>query len=184
MEDALRAKGRAFVREICRWNRELSDSPSEFDQGYEPTPQRPVVFHLHGCADRHESMVVTEDDYLDFLVNISKDLATNPVSPKERPVLPLRIRRAITTSNLLFIGYGLSDINFRVILRGLVHSLERSGRRIHITVQHPGDDGDDTDLRRYLDQYFGWTLDLQVCWCTTRQFTQELRRRWDIQRQS
>lgn len=178
MVQALASRGRSrFKREICRWNRSLiEEQPSAFDDGYEPSVAEPVVFHLHGRADLFETMVASEDDYLDFLVNISKDLAFSPASERQKAMLPGRIRRAIKNSTLLFVGYGLADVNFRVILRGLVGSLEPSGRHLHLTVQYP-DCAE--EIREYLEEYFHWTLDLKVFWGSSRDFATELRQRWE-----
>ena len=126
-------------------------------------------------------MVVTEDDYLDFLVNTSKDLSMSPTGPQQRVVLPLRIRTAITNTTLLFVGYRLADLNFRVILRGLLGSLEHSTRRISITVQlkpeGPGAEKEEEILRiqDYLERYFDWTFNLQVYWGPAHQFVRDLR---------
>lgn len=176
MAAALQRKGRKVVREFARWMRRLkADNHSLFDVGYEPSINEPVVFHLHGHADFHESLVASEDDYLDFLVNISQDLVTSPSDIKQKAILPLRIRRALTSTTLLFVGYSLNDINFRVILRGLVGTLERSSRNIHIAVQLSS--GSARELDEYLEQYFRWTLDLSVFWGTARNFSAELRER-------
>jgi SIR2-like domain len=178
MMRALQAERKTEARrEICRWNKSLMDDVSSvFDSGFEPEAARPVVFHLHGHSGLPESMVATEDDYLDFLVNTSKDLAGSPAG-QQRAVLPVRIRRAITNSTLLFLGYGLADINFRVILRGLVGSLEPSRRHIQIAVQYL-DSKESADVKEYLEQYFRWTLDVKVFWGTSREFAAELNKRW------
>ena len=181
---ALRARGRHGKQEVCRWNQDLlEDVESAFDQGYEPTPEIPVVYHLHGVAGKCETLVASEDDYVDFLVNLSKDIGSSPGGVKGKPILPLRIRRALKNSTLLFIGYGLSDVNFRVILRGLVGSLEPCNRQVHITVQYPHDGNGATELHDYLEKYFRWTLDLTVFWGSAKQFSLELVRRWE-QRQN
>ena len=163
-------------REFARWTEDLrNDNDSVFDEGYEPTPESPVVFHLHGHADHPLSIVITEDDYLDFLVNISKDLAFTQPDPHAKAILPYRIRRAIKTTTLLFVGYGLNDINFRVLLRGLVSSIKPSGRQIHIAVQFAGDSP--KELLEYLYEYSKWTLDINILWGSARDFSTELRAR-------
>jgi len=123
---AIGAEKRNVQREFSRWTPNLMKMcKSSFDDGYSPSVQRPVVFHIHGVAvdGLHESIVVSEDDYVDFLVSISRDLART--SRKE--VLPTPIRSAITSTSLLFIGYSLKDINFRVLLRGLLRTLQPKG---------------------------------------------------------
>jgi hypothetical protein len=52
--------------------------------------------------------VLTEDDYLDFLVKVSWD----------NTVIPPRIAEALTDSSLLLLGYHLQDWDFRVMFRG------------------------------------------------------------------
>ena len=135
MVQALRAAGKTPHRELCRWNNFTKDIPSVFDNpnGFEPTSEEPVVYHLHGHDEYVESLVLTEDDYLDFLVSISKD-------PE---LLPHHVRRRLTWTSLLFIGYSLTDWNFRVLFRGLINSMEPTLRRISVTVQVPPQvDGD------------------------------------------
>jgi hypothetical protein len=69
---------KAPAREVCRWNHQIVSRLKNKTSVLKGTrskisPQTPVVFHLHGHTEFAESMVLTEDDYLDFLVNISKD---------------------------------------------------------------------------------------------------------------
>ena len=127
MAQALRRNAKEPRLEICRWNQSPAVKAERvvLTPGVIPTPAVPVVFHLHGRLSVPESLVLTEDDYLDFLVAVSKE-------PK---LLPHQIQRALAGSSLLFIGYRLADWNFRVIHRGLVMAGESSLRRLSVTVQ-------------------------------------------------
>ena len=40
---------------------------------YKPSQDKPLVYHLHGELNNPQSMVLTETDYLDFLINLSKE---------------------------------------------------------------------------------------------------------------
>ncbi len=81
---------------------------TEYDlSGFEPDPDHPLVFHLHGRYGDGNSMVVTEADYLEFL----EQLARSP------HVLPEVVQRAIATTSLLFIGYSFRDVNLQLVLR-------------------------------------------------------------------
>jgi hypothetical protein len=180
MMQALESQPRDPKREMCRWNSYIEEVPSVFDQGFRPTVANPVVFHLHG-HNKHEkaaeSLVLTEDDYLDFLVNISRDQALT-----QSRILPPRIQEALTGASLLFIGYRLADWSFRVLFRGLVAPMEQSLRRISVTVQLlpvPTDAPEATkqQAQNYLDEYFN-KIDVRVYWGTAREFSAELRRRW------
>lgn len=181
MVRALAAENKNPRREVCRWNSLISDLPSVFDDGFEPDPANPVVFHLHGHCNHdaeEDSIVLTEDDYLDFLVEASRDLARQP---REARMIPKRIRRALSGTSLLFVGYGLRDWSFRVLYRGLVAPTERSLRRVSVTVQLLPDLMDTgpetrTSAEKYLERYFG-TDDVRVYWGTARQFCNELRGR-------
>ena len=162
-------------RELCRWNSVIRDHPSVFDSApaYEPTPANPVVFHLHGHNERADSLVLTEDDYLDFLVNVSSN----------QSLLPHQIQRALTGSSLLFVGYSLADITFKVIFRGLVSATEASLRRVSITVQLPPAPINDLEsaqvlAQKYLEVYFE-RADMRVYWGTAQEFCGELRQRWE-----
>jgi len=175
MVRALKSRNKDPKRELCRWNRLVKDRPCIFESepGFRPTVANPVVFHLHGHNEVVESLVLTEDDYLDFLVSISRDQA----------LLPPRIQEALTGASLLFIGYKLADWDFRVLFRGLVMSTEPSLRRISVTVQLlpvPSDAPEATKKRvqKYLDKYFN-KMDVRVYWGTAREFSAELRERWE-----
>jgi hypothetical protein len=175
MTRALRSRHRNPRRELCRWNSLVQDWPSVFDpgSGAEVSVANPVVFHLHGHDEVPESLVLTEDDYLDFLVNVSKD-------PQ---IIPRRIEKALASTALLFIGYRLADSDFRVLFRGLIGSLERSLGRIRVAVQlapePPPIEGITQDqMLTYLEEYFDRD-DVRVYWGDACDFVQELQERWE-----
>jgi hypothetical protein len=151
--------------DVCRWNASeaLRGVPVVLKPGFDPSPAQPVVFHLHGRLGLPESVVLTEDDYLDFLVSVSRN----------KKLLPHQIRRALSGASLLFIGYRLADWNFRVLHRGLVSAEEGALRRVSVTVQLSADDAE----RDYLERYFG-AMRVRVYWGDAREFASELWRRW------
>jgi hypothetical protein len=176
MEQALRSRKRDAQQALCRWNNYLNkdNAASAFDDpDYKPNPDKPVVFHLHGHSGVPESLVLTEDDYLDFVVSISQT-----PSP-----LPGRISRALTGTSLLFLGYAITDWDFRVLFRSLVGYLAKSLQRAHVSVQlEPGIAGADPEkaarAQDYLSRYFE-ELKIDVFWGTCQQFVAELRKRWE-----
>jgi len=175
MVQALKSRNKDPKRELCRWTKDVEDQPSIFESepGFDPTPANPVVFHLHGHDKVPESLVLTEDDYLDFLVNISRD----------ETLLPSRIQEALAGSPLLFIGYSLADWNFRVLFRGLETATGSPLDRISVTVQLPPttDAQEPTQQRvqKYLDEYFNRIDMPPTYWGTAREFAAELRQRWE-----
>jgi hypothetical protein len=164
--EALKAKQKDPRRELCRWNKYVRGKPSVFDSpsGFEPTAANPIVFHLHGHDEVPESLVLTEDDYIDFLVNISR----------QPDMLPSRIQEAMTGASLLFIGYKLADMDFRVLFRGLVESLEGGLRRFSVAVQLAPED---LEQQKYWVDYFD-RMDVKVYWGKAMNFMAELRDHW------
>ena len=171
MVEALAAAGKEPSREICHWNDLLDGLPSLFedDPDYDPTPENPLVYHLFGSDQEVDSLLATEDNYLDYLVRISAEM--------ER--IPDTIWSALANSSLLFLGYSLDDWEFRVIMRGLVASRDRRRRLKHVGVQLALADAAESDtdaVQTFLQQYFQ-EADINVFWGSTAQFMAELRER-------
>jgi hypothetical protein len=174
MLKALERAKREPQRSVCRWHlaRERQGTPPETPFP-DPTPEKPLVYHLHGTLDEIESMVLTEDDYLDFLVAIS-----------ESRLLPARIERAFAGS-LLFLGYSLEDMNFKVLFRKLTSYMRRAAGAVHVSVQlspaarEPSDEEllRASQQRQYLRDRFG-LQNVKVYWGTCQQFALELRKQW------
>lgn len=80
------------------------------------SPSTPVVYHLFGTAREPASLVLSENDLLDFLIAIVS----------ERPPLPNSLSRALkrTGQSFLFVGFGISQWYLRVLMKVLVRSLE------------------------------------------------------------
>ena len=179
------ATGRRAEREICRWNDNLKYDPPLFgpDSKFEASPQTPVVYHLHGHCSVIDSLVLTEDDYLDYLVKMSAAFGRGSDSPEKPPFLPPRIEEAITGSSVMFVGYSLADINFRVLFRGLRGNLAASLKKMSVAVQLPYQDAHPNKQKaeEYVTEYFKKMdgTDLRVYWGTARGFAQQLWERWE-----
>lgn len=168
-------KNKSPQRELCKWNQQVGGARPKARKRtarLDADVEKPIVFHLHGHMGFPESMVLTEDDYLDFLINLAKD----------NELLPARIQEAFTGTSLLFVGYSLNDWNFRVLFRSVVGYLEKSLLRAHISVQlTPVKNTAPEEQRRsaedYLNRYFG-NLKIRVYWGTATEFAKELREHW------
>jgi hypothetical protein len=180
MYQALESRGLLPQRAICPWYttdvQEVAEVTSLFRDpaGYNPDPARPIVYHLHGHPSEPESLVLTEDDYIDFLVRVS---ATDDLLP---PV----ITKSLRSRMLLFIGYSLADWTFRVIFRGLLSARPLHASYPHVSVQLPplsgdGDHERSARMQEYLVRYFEMQS-ISICWKEAREFTAELRRRWEM----
>jgi hypothetical protein len=124
-------------------------------------------------------MVLTEDDYLEFLVRFS--------SEKRLQFLPPDIRNSFAQTTLLFIGYSLSDWNFRVLFRSVMELLGGTSGKKSIAVQFKPPAADTSEkgieeARKYLDKYYSMIHErvrISVFWGDARDFSKELRSRWD-----
>lgn len=91
------------------------------DRGYEPSMTEPLVFHLHGHYETPESLVLTEDDYIEYLVQLAGD--TDRVAGVVSGLLPAYVRGLLRSKPLLFVGYSLRDWTFLVLFRTLLHGI-------------------------------------------------------------
>jgi hypothetical protein len=84
----------------------------------------PVVYQLFGDFKDPHSLVISENDLLDFLIAVISD----------RPPLPNSLRRILqrTGISLLFVGFGIRHWYLRVLLKALIRSLSlgRSGNNV------------------------------------------------------
>ncbi len=171
MEEALKTVGKEPRTEICYWYDGLGDKvPSVFDDpDYQPSVEMPLVYHVHGLDTYPDSLVLTEDDYLDFLVKVS-----------DLDVIPKRVAQALTDSSLLLLGYQLDDWDFRVVFRGLITSKHYSRRLLSLSIQlMPDEEGikDINDAQEYLQRYFG-KAHFEIYWGDAQGFTRELWEHW------
>ena len=138
-----------------------------------PSVANPVVLHLFGTDEDPDSMVLTEDDHLDYLARISHD---------HEVFLPSSVNALLAKNTLLFLGYHLEDLDLKVILRGLLTYLALTKYdRMQIAVQIETDDHDAaaqhevTDyLQQTFRQYFSPKSDVKIYWGSAQQFMAEL----------
>jgi hypothetical protein len=170
MAQALKYVERNCREEVCFWQ-DRNEETDEY-QMLRGEDEEPLVFYLYGSAQVPESLVLTEDDHLDFLRAVSKD--------KWR--IPMHIRRALTESILLFLGFNVRDLNFRVLLKGVVETLKENNlSRIIVLQIEPGDDVeqkllDFTYLQNYLREECS-SLKVIPCLAGVREFLIALRDR-------
>ncbi len=162
---------------ICPWS-ERFYAPSVYDEepGYVPSIERPLVYHLFGHLSVPDSMVLTEDDYFEFLMGFTANKKRTP------PVIPPAILRALTDSALLILGFALDDWAFRALFRTVMIQPggARRGRYAHVGIQLEPDDVRNLNPRRahqYLQKYFG-DAQINLYWGKSDDFLRELAQRW------
>ncbi len=174
LEEALRAAKREPQVELLRWNEYLVDLPSLFDEGsdYKPSKERPLVFHLFGSVENEDSLVLTEDDYFDYLIGATRN----------RELIPPAVRAALVDRALLFLGFRLDDWSFRVLFRSLM-SDEGGNRRKRYTniagqiVPEEGQVLSPGGVSRYMERYFR-DVNIDLFWGGADDFTRQLQKEW------
>ncbi|MGH8898174.1 MAG: CHAT domain-containing protein [Egibacteraceae bacterium] len=175
---ALKAEGKEPQIELCRWKDEDIWPKSVFDDPtsqYEPSVQRPLVYHLFGHLRDPDTLVLTEDDYFDYLIGVTRD----------KELIPETVRRAFTNSALLFLGFRLDEWDFRVLFRSIMsqEGRRRRSRYPHVAAQINPDEGRTMQpdrARRYLESYFSQLDQIQVSifWGSVEEFVRQLSVRW------
>lgn len=174
MEQALRRGNKDAKSDLCRWISSI-DEPSPLSEGHKPNVANPLVFHLYGVAQSQQSLVLSEDDYFQFLINVSKDA----------DLIPTIVQRAITGSSLLLLGFRLDDWDFRVLFHFLAGYLKASQGKTHVAVQISPLSTDAPDqvkerAQAFFDKYFeSKSPDIRVSWDTTADFVSKLWTKWE-----
>ncbi|MCB0070437.1 MAG: CHAT domain-containing protein [Caldilineaceae bacterium] len=140
----------------------------------EPSAAQPVVLHLNGFMgdpEQERAMVLSEDDYLQHIVRLTRD---------QDMLLPMNVLRMLSEHSFLFMGYQLEDWEFRTILQSLIKPIAGSdrARKMHVGVQLEANSSTSADeAREYLGRYLG-RFNISIYWGRPQQFAAELRSRW------
>jgi hypothetical protein len=171
LQDALRARGKQPITRSFRWI-----GGNEQPRRRVPTPsvESPLVYHLFGRLDDPNSLVLTEDDYFEWL--------TAWIGGR-RSEIPGPVMTALTNNSLLFLGYRLDDWDFRIVFQSIKSSLGGIGiRRLqHVGVQLKPENQmiKPEAAQRYLDSYFKEDR-VDIYWADTSAFLDELRQQIGI----
>ena len=160
---------------ICPWNEYIEQSENIFtrEPGYRPSVERPLVYHLYGRLDDPQSIVLTEDDYFNFLIGVT--------SNKNR--IPPVVRAALVNTALLFLGFQMDEWNFRVLFRTIL-ALQGGSRRslyAHIAAQIEPEEGrimEPERARRFLETYIAKGADISLFWGSADDFVKEFLPCW------
>ena len=172
LEEALIAAGKEPKVEICRWT-DYIECPSIFDEepDYQPTEKQPLIYHLFGCLQNPKSLILTEDDYFDYLIGVTRN----------ETLIPDVVLRALTDTALFFLGFQIDDWFFRVLFRSII---KREGvwnlrQYAHVAAQINPEEGrvlEPERARRYLEQYFHDTQEarISIYWGSVEDFARDL----------
>jgi SIR2-like domain len=93
---------------------ELEPTPDFRD----PTVASPVVFKIHGDVSRPETVVLTDEDYIQFVLRMRDQKPYYPV--------PEIFRFQLERWTTLFVGYSLVDYNLRLLFKTLRWGVDRA----------------------------------------------------------
>jgi hypothetical protein len=162
MTRALIDEGAEPVVRICPWNKWIPKDKTIFED--EPTVENPLVYHLFGHLSVRNSLVVSEDQYFDYLIGITRN----------KDLIPSALRAALNSTSLLFLGFQMDDWEFRVFFRFL---LAQEGREMlklfsHAAAQIEPEEDRILDIKRarkYLEEYFHGE-NIGIYWGSSKEF--------------
>ena len=176
VERALEAEGKTPRTQICFWSGEMTNIRKEhrtITEEFNVDSKNPVVYHLYGMEEYPQTLVLSEDDYINFLISIGADTDTS------HPKIPLYLRGAVGESQLILIGFRLSDWDFRILFRLMMNfRTGLSPRGMLIQLQ---DKENDPNTIKYLKSYYG-RKSFDIEWSDADHFIQELWNRWNTLR--
>lgn len=142
-----------------------------------PSTEEPLVYHLFGLEQEPQSLVLSEDDYLQFLIDWAQD------SP-QREFISLDLRMALEESSLILLGYDLQDWDFRVLFHSLITGKRPEKRPMSVAIQlSPEVNKDDRAkaqhfIERYLDTKGN---NFRIYWGSIESFLEELSTHWETE---
>ncbi|HRI71518.1 MAG TPA: SIR2 family protein [Polyangium sp.] len=149
LENALRARKKTPREVLSRWRYQEDKLAAPDKSGKEATLDEPLVYHPFGTfAGVPEGWVLTEDNYFDYLIKMSA-----------KEAIPDRVASVLLRYPLLFLGFRLTDWEFRVLFRLMMSypdAQKRLTRNRHVAIQLDPDAQTMVDVEKskaYLAKY-------------------------------
>jgi hypothetical protein len=201
LAEALRQRGKNPVVEVCRWPVFDDDLATGWPRSifqekphFRPDVDNPLVFHAFGHMRWPATLVLTEDNFFDYLIGITRHeqfVRTSETGETGRAAIPGVVRQALAWRSLLFLGFRISDWEFRTLFRRLLaqeksvfttQSDQLRQQYPHIAVQlDPASGGEYMEpegAREYLKQYFGGPRNVGIYWGPAQSFIEDLHSSW------
>lgn len=176
MFDALASAGKDPQVAFCRWTEDEDvqwpTSVYITEPLYKPDPKRPLVCHFFGTLDEPKSVVLTKDNYFDYLIGVAQNAEA----------VPSTVWAALARTGLLFLGFHIDDWDFRALFRLIMNQQGGALRKqtLHIAVQLDPEQSQGLDpegARVYLEEYFQGA-DVTTYWGSVEDFMKEFQARW------
>jgi hypothetical protein len=172
---ALKLEGKRPRINYCPWRGDefyidaLDDDETvdPLEDGEKPTVEEPLVYHLFGGLRDTESLVLTEDDYFDYLIGITR----------HNELIPTGVRRAMNSQAMLILGLPFDSWESRILFRMLMNQESaRWQKKKNVAAQvaptKPFVRNDEL-ARNYLETYFGQGS-ISIFWGKPEDFVREL----------
>jgi hypothetical protein len=172
---ALKLEGKRPRVNYCPWRGDefyieaLDDKETvePLEDGEPPTVEEPLVYHLFGGLRDAESLVLTEDDYFDYLIGITR----------HSELIPARVRKAMNSQTMLILGLPFESWESRILFRMLMNQESaRWQKKKNVAAQvapTKPDVRDDKLARKYLETYFGQGS-ISIFWGKPEDFIRQL----------
>lgn len=177
LADALAEAGRDPVVEVCRWREDVYEWPTsifESEPTYAPSVERPLVFQVFGEIGTPDSLVLTQDDYDEFLMAVADN----------RSIIPSIVQRVLANSAIMLIGFELEERDVRVLMRSLIgqEGSRKLDRFTHVAAQleFTSEMTSPARAQRYMERYFSkyHQPSIDLFWGTVDEFAADLAELW------
>lgn len=176
LRDALLELGKRPQVQLCTWrmvNDRHKPSGKPMPKDYSPSIEEPLIFHVFGNLEQPMSLVLSEDDYFDFLTAVTRAENVKKLG------IPTSVSRAFAESGWLLLGFQPDDWDFRVLLRGV---LKQPGdaqgmQNMRVAVQINPSEGsqiDPTRATKYVEKFFQTQGKMTTFWGTPEAFMARL----------
>ncbi len=181
LHDALVEQGKKPHIQLCTWRSSgdlgITHGPQAEPQ-YVPSVEEPLIFHVFGNYHYPESLVITEDDYFEFLMEVTRNETQN------RTRIPGAVASKIASSGWLLLGFQVEDWDFRVVLGSVLRQPGRviSWWRTSVAIQmNPTDERIAPERTyKYLRKYLESQSHVNLFWSSPEQFMTQLMEHYDL----
>jgi predicted RNase H-like HicB family nuclease len=112
-----RASGRPVTQyQVSVYNPNTTNKAKTVDCLPNPDPTRPYILKIHGDVGKPESIVLTDEDYIQFVLRMGDKQAFHPFGNN--------VLAHLSKWPTLFIGYSLVDYNLRLLFKTLRWKLD------------------------------------------------------------
>jgi hypothetical protein len=170
----------------CSWDGEASPIAAGSPSGrLQPTEASPDIYQLFGHLGDPEDVVMTEDDYFEFLTAVPRRQAQKMFVQLDNDLTNALLWGTLASSALVFLGFRLTDWDFRSLFRLLIDQGGKNKRSpfTHIAVQIAPEDGAPggaEQARNFIERLFSELVSsrqsskIAVYWGGVEDFIEEL----------